>query len=702
MNDSPAILAYIASALFVILTVIHTVKKGKDVQKTFLSTSFFLVTLVEFFMGRMLSSRTPAGVMLNFKLSSAFAIVFPAFSMPFALALSKRNYREIYEKFLAWIAIGIAATAIAAVLAPAGIFLSEIHFTDSGRFWGISFTQGGKIFLVYLILANIFIMFFLENAYKAASVPGKVTLKYPLLGIVSASIINIVILSRALALSVMDFTSIAIESAGFIILAVSLLYATVRYGIFETHLYIGREAATSAITVTISALYLLALGIISVFARALNLPFDRLTGTVLGLFAVFLLVAVLVSGRAKRRLKQFVNENFYPASYNYRREWRRYSELMASSTEVEELISNVISSLCDTMFAKRGLIWVDVEGGKSDSYGFDHIEISRDDATAIIGLNEGKVLRTTKQRGVSFIKRKKGSADAPSAEVLERFDWIRIVAFIGRSGQPLGFIALGDKHINSNYTSEDSDFLATIADETSLALENLLFEERIIESRQMESFNRFASFVIHDLKNTVGMLSLLIENAWEHIGEPEFQKDAVETIQRSVEKMKSLIDSLRSHTSPMVLKKEKADLAKIARDTVSSIKEVARLSGIEITLKAENGLEVKADPAALRRVLENIVINAIEASNEGQTVNISVERAGDLNRVTVTDEGPGFDGEYLSSYLFKPFHSTKKNGLGIGLFLCKSIVENHGGTLAVESEEGKGSTITITLPADTQ
>ncbi|RKZ08204.1 hypothetical protein DRQ05_01900, partial [bacterium] len=529
MNDSPAILAYIASALFVILTVIHTVKKGKDVQKTFLSTSFFLVTLVEFFMGRMLSSRTPAGVMLNFKLSSAFAIVFPAFSMPFALALSKRNYREIYEKFLAWIAIGIAATAIAAVLAPAGIFLSEIHFTDSGRFWGISFTQGGKIFLVYLILANIFIMFFLENAYKAASVPGKVTLKYPLLGIVSASIINIVILSRALALSVMDFTSIAIESAGFIILAVSLLYATVRYGIFETHLYIGREAATSAITVTISALYLLALGIISVFARALNLPFDRLTGTVLGLFAVFLLVAVLVSGRAKRRLKQFVNENFYPASYNYRREWRRYSELMASSTEVEELISNVISSLCDTMFAKRGLIWVDVEGGKSDSYGFDHIEISRDDATAIIGLNEGKVLRTTKQRGVSFIKRKKGSADAPSAEVLERFDWIRIVAFIGRSGQPLGFIALGDKHINSNYTSEDSDFLATIADETSLALENLLFEERIIESRQMESFNRFASFVIHDLKNTVGMLSLLIENAWEHIGEPEFQKDAVET-----------------------------------------------------------------------------------------------------------------------------------------------------------------------------
>jgi len=226
MNDSPAILAYIASALFVILTVIHTVKKGKDVQKTFLSTSFFLVTLVEFFMGRMLSSRTPAGVMLNFKLSSAFAIVFPAFSMPFALALSKRNYREIYEKFLAWIAIGIAATAIAAVLAPAGIFLSEIHFTDSGRFWGISFTQGGKIFLVYLILANIFIMFFLENAYKAASVPGKVTLKYPLLGIVSASIINIVILSRALALSVMDFTSIAIESAGFIILAVSLLYAT--------------------------------------------------------------------------------------------------------------------------------------------------------------------------------------------------------------------------------------------------------------------------------------------------------------------------------------------------------------------------------------------------------------------------------------------------------------------------------------------
>ena len=75
-----------------------------------------------------------------------------------------------------------------------------------------------------------------------------------------------------------------------------------------------------------------------------------------------------------------------------------------------------------------------------------------------------------------------------------------------------------------------------------------------METRQVESFNRFASFVIHDLKNAVGMLSLTAENADDNIGNIEFQKDAIETIRKSVDKMKGLIDSLSAFKEPISIR----------------------------------------------------------------------------------------------------------------------------------------------------
>ena len=93
----------------------------------------------------------------------------------------------------------------------------------------------------------------------------------------------------------------------------------------------------------------------------------------------------------------------------------------------------------------------------------------------------------------------------------EMSGWVRAVSFLTIGGEARGFIAVGQKDFGRPWPEEDRDFLATITDQAALALENLLMEERHVESKQLESFNRFASFVIHALKNTVGMLSLTAE-----------------------------------------------------------------------------------------------------------------------------------------------------------------------------------------------
>lgn len=695
----PSLIAFAGAAILIFIALIHLLRGRRGSEQTLFSITLIILAATLANIGLIFLSSSPQEALLRFRLIVILSIVIPAFALPLAFALKNRSSPDGDRRYLSYsIFLAIVAGAIALVI-PVKLLTRAVHFTQHGTFWGISLSSGAKLFTGYLLLTNIFALSLIENIYRSVTVPGKVILKYPFLGMIFASAINIIVLSRALALSLIDINALAAEVSGFAILSVSFLFATARYGLFELKLNVGRDIATSVVTIVISSLYLLALAIITIFARIFNIPFDRLTGTVLGLFAVFLLLSILISGKARRRLRRFVNDNFYPTSYNYRREWRKYSELMASSSTIADLIANVISTVCDTMLVRKGAIWVRVTGSSRSFYGLSDYDFTPDDIAKINELYDGRTARLVKKDELPGVEAKSTGNDAETEDGIG-LNWIKAIAFIGRADQKLGFIALGEKHMNTGYTDEDIDFLATIADETSLALENIILEERIIESKQIESFNRFASFIIHDLKNTVGMLSLLLDNASENLNDPEFQKDAMNTIQRSVEKMKTLIDSLRAHTSPSAINKSEIDICNLIRECIDNLKEPAASKRVSVEFGCEDALRISADSIGIKRVLENIILNAIDASPEGGSVNIAPREVNGKVKISVTDNGDGFDEDYFSNHLFKPFHSTKKNGLGIGLFICKSIIESHGGKLTIDTKKNGGSTVVIEIPSD--
>ena len=214
----------------------------------------------------------------------------------------------------------------------------------------------------------------------------------------------------------------------------------------------------------------------------------------------------------------------------------------------------------------------------------------------------------------------------------------------------------------------------------------------------MEAFTRFASFIIHDLKNAVGMLSLTAENAKENIGNVDFQRDAIDTIDRSVQKIRQLIDSLKAFEEPVSRAKSETDIGELVLHAAEPLKQIAAARGITLQYDIEPGGRALVDRNAIHRVVENIILNAIEAGDEGGTVGVRVDDSdGELISIVVEDDGNGFDPEYMKRHLFAPFQSTKKGGLGIGLILCKTILDSHGGKLLIESEPERGSTVTIQL-----
>jgi signal transduction histidine kinase len=530
------------------------------------------------------------------------------------------------------------------------------------------------------LAVNVLVLHLFENSYRAANVPAKVTLKYPLLGVILASVMNFVMMSRLVLLSEVDDYFISVGALGMIIFCITMLYAGWRYPVFEVRTVVDRGKASSVVSVVIAGLYLLAFALITWTSRLIGMPYERFGTMVVSVFFIFILLAILISGKARRRLRSFVNENFRPGLYNYRREWRHYARLMTSSSTIDDLLSNTISSLCETMMVKKGLIYADIGSGKAADYGLEKEEIDAASSGELTGLFSGSPLLMT--------------AVGPGMP-----EWIKALAFLTIGGEARGFIALGRKDFGRPWSEEDRDFLSTISDQAALALENLLMEERQLESKQLESFNRFASFVIHDLKNTVGMLSLTAENARDNIHDREFQEDAIDTVERSVQKMRRLIDSLNAHKAPTTVSRTLTDAAEAARERIATLERLASKKEVTIDLVPEGGIRAFIDPSALARIVENLVLNSIEAVDDGGSVEVRISLQGETLTLIVSDDGPGFDRDFLEDGLFRPFMSTKKNGLGVGLVLCKALAEAHGGSISVSSLPGGGATVKIELPA---
>lgn len=682
----PALLTVVSLALLAAVIVVHFPRGEKKPQETLFFLSALVLAGAQIALLLMFRARDPQGVLAHFRLLMSLLVFFPAFAIPFLAAFERKEDRAPQSAPLREIIALVVMLSIAALAIPARLVVGKIHFYGSGSLWGIEFSVIGHAVAAYFLLVNVLFLFLFENVYRAATVADKVTLKYPFLGILVASVVSFVAMSRPLAVSILERNFILAEPCAIIILCVSFLYASIRYPLFDVRVYMRPRQFPSIVSIVAAGLYLLSLGLITLLARFIGFPYDRLATMIIGIFAVFLLCAVLISGKAKKRLRTFLSENFYLARYNYRKEWRRYAEIMTSSAAIDEFLSNVISSLCDTMLVRRGAIWSDIDSGKAGYFGFDD---ERLDAELIQDIQK----LTAREPVVVFKKPLVGLTR-------ESGKWICAVARLSQGNESRGFIILGEKDLGRAYTEEDEDFLATIAFQARLALDNFLMEERIIEARQMDSFNRFASFVIHDLKNTVGMLSLVAENAQRNIGNADFQKDAIETIRRSVEKMQSLITSLNIRRMPASLAKTDADISRLVERVADDLTQAAANGGVALEFTGGVRASVRVDEAAINRIVENLVLNAVEAAGPGGAVRVSVETIDDQwARITVKDSGPGFDPDYLKDHLFHPFYSTKKNGLGVGLIMCKYLVEAHGGKISVASARGQGAAVSVTLPA---
>jgi putative PEP-CTERM system histidine kinase len=204
-----------------------------------------------------------------------------------------------------------------------------------------------------------------------------------------------------------------------------------------------------------------------------------------------------------------------------------------------------------------------------------------------------------------------------------------------------------------------------------------------------------SAFVVHDLKNLVAQLSLLLRNAQRHKDNPDFQRDMLETIESSVQKMNRILMQLRSGGLPV-----EAPIPVPLSEVVERAVNAKSLSAVAPKLHANGAdLWVVASAERLERVIGHLVQNAIEATPPDGSVDVRVARRGSEAIIEVCDTGNGMSEEFIRNTLFKPFESTKQTGMGIGTYESREYIRELGGRMEVSSAPGMGSRFTISLPA---
>jgi signal transduction histidine kinase len=262
--------------------------------------------------------------------------------------------------------------------------------------------------------------------------------------------------------------------------------------------------------------------------------------------------------------------------------------------------------------------------------------------------------------------------------------------------------AIAGGNLNQRVEAPTGDDMRPIADSVNVIGDRLRDQmAREAEEHQFQSFVKLSALLTHDLKNAIESLSLTVSNMDRHFDNPEFRRDAMNGLASSTEKLRALVARVSNPVNTLSGEfkvPRPTDLIPLLTRVLSQI--AAPLSSkLEIEVKLPASLFAMADGERIEKVMENLVLNAIESMSEkgGKLTVAGGTTTGAKVFFSVTDTGVGMNPEFVQQRLFRPFATTKKRGVGLGLYTCREVVRANGGTIEVDSVEGSGTTFRVVL-----
>jgi putative PEP-CTERM system histidine kinase len=587
--------------------------------------------------------------------------------------------------------IGLMATLVLLPLAIVLLVGSDLYYSPDFQNERVLFLgSAGYWYYIGIMVALIISLASVEVTLAATHGIARNRMKFEAIGIMSLFAVLIFYYSQGLLYRTINMNLTPIRSSVFIFAALLIGYSHAFRG-SGTRVSISRHILYRSITLLVVGVYLLGLGLVGEGMRYFGVTFGRDLTVILVFAGAILLLSILLSEKVQRRTKVYINKHFYAGNkHDYREEWIKLTSRFSLCATLSDVQDAILTVFVETFGVAGASLYLQ---SRDERRFFRVSELAMPKSPAEISISEElNDYFAQRERVLNLNDGEFPLSEAEQMTFSQAGAWL-VIPLISNN-KIIGFAIFREQIVPEKLIYDDFDLMKVLARQAAQAITNLKLSEEVMEMRAMAAVSRISTFVIHDLKNLTTSLSIVVENAEEHIGNPDFQHDAITTISNTLAKMKSLMQRLKSIPEKITINAEVENIDHLSREVVA---EFVKLRPKRVIYSGEAAFS-RVDGEEIKKIIVNLVQNALDASNEKGTVLVETRKESNCVCIRISDNGSGMTEDFMKNQLFRPFRTTKGAGLGIGLYQSRQIVEAHDGKIEVKSDIGKGTVFTVCLP----
>lgn len=600
----------------------------------------------------------------------------------FLLACIRDDFSSIKQVLVKPIALIMLIVPIVSIFLPLVI---EVNLT-----WQFL----GQTIIALQVLVMLELIYRQANEYKWAYKPL-------ILFLGATNLFEFVTFANATMVGSLEVNYIAARGFIYVALLPFLILAIRRIKHWGVEIFISRDVVLHSSLLMVAGAYLVLMGLVGYFVKFIGGEWGTTIQIVLIALSVALLMTLFLTNSFRVKIRIFITKHFFANQFDYRIEWLKLTEaLQANESDLNDVYHSALNGLIQAIEYERGVLFK-IQGTRlTEKAKIGREDISSKELQLLDSINhycESKnwIVDLEELRYKPFVY----EGLKINHSLLNECDF-QMVLPIYKSNQLWGLAAISTKKTPKRLNWELRDYLSAVTAQVSSFVFHHEAGREVAENAQFAAFNRMSAFVLHDLKNVLAQIDLILCNAEQHKTNPEFIDDTFETLQHTKSRMEKMLRQLTDKKEAQ-LSLQKVCLVSTVIKAVIDKKCAGNLPIPSLKVKDEKELVI--DEEKFGNVIYHLINNAQQATADSGEVMVEVDVSEDQRYVCVTikDSGEGMSQEFIETRLFKPFDTTKGNaGMGIGAYDAKNFVEKIGGILNVRSKLHEGSVFSLTLPAE--
>ncbi|WP_299077375.1 XrtA/PEP-CTERM system histidine kinase PrsK [uncultured Paraglaciecola sp.] len=544
------------------------------------------------------------------------------------------------------------------------------------------------------------VLVLLEVIYRQSG-DNKWSLKPLIIYLAVTSIFEFVTFANALMVEQIHINYITARGYIYTAMIPFLVLAIRRVKNWGVEIYISRDVVMHSTLLMVAGGYLFVMALLGYAVKYFGGQWGATIQIVLIALSLALLVTLFLSLSFRTKIKVFITKHFFANQFDYRQEWLRLTDCLNTKEADGNVYATALRGLTQAIDYQTGS-FIQIQNGELKMLAhIDMPDLSDAEQSVlfefcaffkaknwIIDMDE---LRT-KPYVYEGLKVNHGLLNSVT---------FQLVIPIYKEQEFWGLVAMqGSENTSKKLNWELRDYLTAVNAQISNFLFHHQAAEELAENAQFAAFTRMSAFIVHDLKNVLAQIDLILSNAEQHKDNPEFIADTFETLEHTKARMDKMLLQLTEKNASQNGSDSLVCLSECIKLVVEQ-RCASYLPEPKVIVSSET--QVVLDKDKFSNVVYHLVSNAQQATSDDGKVEIFIELSVDEKHmlINIVDTGCGMSEDFIQTRLFKPFDTTKGNaGMGIGAFDAKAFLEKIGGHLLVKSELQKGTTFTLRIPTN--